>query len=323
MVVHYTDVITCIILIPLILLSIIGNILIMTVKLYRRKLKSFNSGDLFIVNLAICDINKTWTVFLLWSYHQVMYNSWQFNDLACSGLHKLVLILFSVSSLTLLVLTTERFLLIVKPFNRSFTFKRATVLLAVIWLTSITLATPPLFLKFKVYDFNSKLLCTSEKLTTVEFSFKIIYYVIIIFIPFALIIALSRSAALVLTKNSCTAKTPQLKRCPVFNGKMRRNKSAIYILKSISLGYSICYVPLAVIYILDSAVGPKFSAQMDDTLFEPVLTWCVFSSFCNTPLTYVIFSQEFRKELKAIFQRKKAWNTKRTAPLTQITAKNK
>ncbi len=310
---HYTDVLTYLIISPLIALTIIGNVLILIVKLYRRKLKSFNSGDLFIVNLAVCDLNKTWCVFLIWIYNGQIYKSWQFNDISCSILMKLVIILLSVSSLTLLVLTTERYLLVVKPFNRSFTFKRAQILLAVIWLTFIVMGLIPHLMSYGVYEVDGARQCRSSVTSKIALSAVVFYFIVVIFIPCILIMILSRTAARVLAKNFFLNKDSQLKTCPVFNAKMRRNKSAIYILRSISLCYILCYVPWAVIYLLEATNPTAFSDFMTNSLATPVISWCLFGSFCNTPLTYIIFSQEFRKEVRRIFHRR----TRQTNPMTR------
>ncbi len=312
---RYIQISTYIVISPLILMSIIGNVLTLIVKLQRRKKKAFNSGDLFIVNLAICDLNKTWTTFMAWVYNVVIHDEWQFNSLSCSVLQKLVIILFSVSSLTLLVLTIERYFLIVKPFNRSFTFKRAKILLAVIWLVTICLNSTPYFLKFTASPYNDKLACQSAMNTDLQVGLTTVYYLIIVFIPCTVIMILSKVASNVLSINSNTDKFPKMRCCPVFTAKMRRNKSAIYILRSITLGYIFCYVPWAVIYIIGTKSRDWLEQGMTNTPLMPLVAWLIFGSFCNTPATYIIFSQEFRKEVRGLF----GITTSKTRPSTRMT----
>ena len=309
---HYTHILMYIILSPLILASIVGNIITLIVKLNRRKNKNFNSGDLFVINLAICDLNKTWIVFYLWIYNTVIHNSWQSTELSCSVFQKLAVILFTITSLTLLVLTTERYFLIAKPFNRSFTFKKGRRLLIGIWLTVIVISSTPYFMQFKLQKINGANQCFSVGgQHTVVLVLEAIYYVAVMFVPCILIMIMSSKAAKLLHKNSSTNISPQMKCCPVFNKKMQRNQSAVYILRSISLGHIICYIPWAFYYMIQAVQPELIGKIVDNSLIQPVTGWFIFGSFCNTPFTYIIFSTEFRKEVREIFTHKRHKGTTR------------
>ena len=313
---NIADIITHISLVPIILASIIGNVLALVVKLNRRKKRSFNSGDLLIVNLAICDLNKTWTMYVSWIYSYVIANSWKFGKIWCSVFQKSIVILFSVTSLTLLVLTVERYMLIVKPFNRAFTLRRAQRLLAVVWITAILVNAPPVLFNFDVIAVQGITSCVGAKSSIVIYLIEIIYFIMIIFIPGILIMILSIKAGKRLDRNSKSC-TPQMKASKNFNEKMRRNKNAIYTLRSITLGSILCYGPWAFSYILQ-VMNPSILVEyMDGTAWQPIFVWVIFGGFCNTPMTYLIFSQEFRKEIKEIFNRKR----KKTATSSRVTPK--
>ena len=302
---NFSDILTHIVISPLILASVFGNILIIIVKLHRKKLRIFNSGDLLIINLAICDINKTWILHIVWIYSYVIARRWNFDELSCIILQRSVVILFSVTSITLLVLTIERYLLIVKPFNRSFTLRRTIVGLVLAWLLIIALTDIPGFTVFRLVTINGAPKCVPTDHRTAWMNiFEVCYFIAFIFIPLVVIFILSRRAAKRLhksTKSCCS----QVKVSRKFNEKMRRNKSAINMLRSITLGSIMCYVPWAVSYLLQTHQRDFLNKYVDGTMFQPLFAWMVFGGFCSAPLTYSFFSKEFRKEVKRVFRMKR------------------
>ena len=104
-----------------------------------------------------------------------------------------------------------------------------------------------------------------------------------------------------------------------FNEKMRRNKNAIYTLRSITMGSILCYGPWAFSYILQVMNPSILVKYIDGTAWQPIFVWVIFGGFCNTPMTYLIFSKEFRKEIKGIVsrKRKKTGTSSRIAPKTK------
>ena len=298
-------ILTHILITPLMVTSFIGNIVTIIVKLHRKKLKTFNSGDLLIVNLAFCDINKTWAIYIIWIYTYTISQQWNFDKITCILLQKTVVILFSVTSITLLILTLERYYLIVKPFDRLFTLKRMRRILASIWLLTILLVSTPGFTAFDTPQINGVTKCIANEHRKVWMNvFEIAYFMIYIFIPLIAIFALSSKAANRLCKSMKTC-CKHLKTSRKFNEKMRRNKSAINMLRSITAGGLLCYTPWAVAYLLQTQNRHALEKAIDGTLLQPFAAWLIFGGFCNAPMTYFIFSKEFRKEARRVFYRKR------------------
>ena len=285
--------------------SVFGNIITIIVKLHRKRLKTFNSGDLLIINLAICDLNKTWITYIVWIYTYVVVGEWKFNELFCIILQKSVVILFSVTSMTLLVLTVERFFLIVKPFNRSFTLKRTAIGLVSVWLVITVLVIVPGFTKFCVLEIGGVTICAPATNRNIWLNlYEYTYFTAFIFIPLITIFAFSSKAASRLRKSMRTCCN-QVKVSRKFNEKMRRNKSAINMLRSIALGGFMCYAPWAVSYLLQTHNREILENYFTGTILQPFFAWTIFGGFCNAPMTYFFFSKEFRKETMRVFRTKR------------------
>lgn len=292
--------------------SVIGNIVVIIVKMHRKKLRVFNSGDLLIVNLAICDINKTWAVYVVWTYTNVVKDRWELGEISCTALQKIVVVLFSVTSVTLLVLTIERYYLIVKPLDRLFTLRRIQKLLALIWTLTILAICVPRFASFQVIQLDGVPNCIACDHDNVWVNlFEILYFVIIIFIPLIAISILSWKATKRLRKSmkSCCS---QVKVSKNFNEKMRRNRNAINMLRSITFGGFLCYAPWAVSYLLQTHNRKALRHVAAGNILQPVFGWLIFGGFCNAPMTYFIFSKEFRKETKRVFLRRRKGSAKIT-----------
>ena len=295
------DILTHIVITPLILSSLIGNIFTIIVKLHRKKWKIFNSGDLLIMNLAICDLNKTWAMYIVWIYTYVIANQWNFSNIGCIIFQRSVVILFSVTSMTLLVLTVERYFLIVKPFNRSFTLKRTAIGLVLIWMLVILITAIPNFSAFHTVQANGVRICIPvQHRTTWVYAVEAVYFIIFIFIPLIAIFYLSGKAAkrLRMSSKSCCN---QMKVSRKFNEKMRRNKNAINMLRSITLGSAMCYAPWAASFLIETHNREFLVKNLDGTMLQPLFAWMIFGGFCNAPMTYFFFSKEFRKEAKRVF----------------------
>ena len=320
------DIITHVLVTPLLIASFVGNTLAIIVKLHRIKSKAFNSGDLLIVNLAICDINKTWAMYITWIYAYVISDQWKYSILACSLPNKLDVMLFSVTSLTLLLLTIERYLLIMKPFNRWFSLRKTKIVLAALWIGVFIACGEPYFFQFGLIKIQGKPQCSVlPHRGIIKVVIETLFLMLVIILPCIIIFILSTQASRRLFKSmkSCCS---HIKTSSKFNNKMRRNKNAIYMLRSITIGSMLCYIPWVAGYIARAQDPEKYLHQVDQSIIQPLLAWFIFGGFCNTPLTYLIFSTEFRKEIKALVEmrrRSKSSSVRRVSPANNKTLNNR
>ena len=259
-----------------------------------------------MISLATCDLAKTCVFYTIY-FSQVLCRQWILGSIGCLSLMKSVLILFSISSISTLVLTFERYLIIAKPHSRIFTKRRSKVILITLWLILPLLLAPPFLFRFSIRSHEDRSFCISNAAfyknleAQFVFAFEVLYLFIVIFIPCFAIIFFSTKTARILAKISETGAGSQINKCPKYNKKMTRNQNAIKTLRSIALGYIASYIPWAIMYIM-TAIEPIEFANWIYSSEAVALIWLICACFANTPLTYALYSDEFRKASRRFFK---------------------
>ena len=289
-------------LLPLGFLSLTGNILLVAVKINRWRHKKLNCGDIFIINLAISDLLKS-TIFLSVDLVSRCSHTWISGETGCAHLFKALFILFSVTSITIVVLTVDRYVLIAKPYQQRIKIKTALILLFVIWIGITGLLNIPGIFGARLYSHDGKLFCLSHSVpNNLNFYIEVIYLGGTVILPSIVIPVLSIKACKVLLQNARNVLSDQAAESQHLKKRVKRNKSAIYVLRSITISYTTSYLPWAIMYVYEGLEPEKYIKW----LLSPkaiVLFWFIAGSFCNTFLTYLAFSKEFRKEVRIIFSR--------------------
>ena len=284
-------------LLPLAIISLTGNPLLLAVKINRWCRNKLNCGDVFIMNLAICDFFKT-VIFFASNLAPRFTYSWKLGLDGCTYMFKAINILFSVTSITTVVLTVERYYLIAKPYQQRMKVKTGLILLSFIWLVITGLLNIPTVFTFRLYEHESQLYCLSTAVHY-DFSFymEVIYLGNIVLLPSVVILVLSCKASKILLQNTKKILSDQPALSQQLKERVKRNKNTIYVLRSIAIAYTTSYIPWAIMYIYEGLEPQGFIKWV---LKPPatVLFWFIVGSFCNTSLTYLVFSKEFRKEAK-------------------------
>ena len=132
----------------IVLFGAIGNTLVIVV-VVKNKAYSRTTTNLFILNLALADLS-----FLLFCvpFHLVIYTatSWPFGNFMCKAVHLLQYWSMVASILTLVAMSTERYLAVAHPLNTKH-LRTPSVALGVsvlVWLLSLGIALPWPFIYF-------------------------------------------------------------------------------------------------------------------------------------------------------------------------------
>ncbi|KAK3752311.1 hypothetical protein QZH41_001498 [Actinostola sp. cb2023] len=132
-------------------LTVGGNILVCTVVMKNRKLRSMQRFyyGYFLMNLALADL----AVALLCIPFTVVYYEtgvWPFGALMCKLVPTLQVTSVSASIFTLTVMTYERYLAIVRPLKAQISKRKVLVMLTLVWFFAFISASPELF----AYEFH-------------------------------------------------------------------------------------------------------------------------------------------------------------------------
>ncbi|KAK9526016.1 hypothetical protein VZT92_016676 [Zoarces viviparus] len=131
--------------VPLILLTILGNVLVCLSVLTERSLKT--ATNYFVVSLAVADLLLAVLVLPLYVYSEFL-GVWTLSTFICDALMTMDVMLCTASILNLCAISVDRYIAVVVPlrYNRNQFSVRQLALIAATWVLSLGVASPVLFL---------------------------------------------------------------------------------------------------------------------------------------------------------------------------------
>ncbi|XP_070710300.1 dopamine receptor D4 related sequence [Pempheris klunzingeri] len=131
--------------IPLILVTILGNILVCLSVLTERSLKT--ATNYFIISLAVADLLLAVLVLPLYVYSEFLGGIWTLSTYTCDALMAMDVMLCTASILNLCAISVDRYIAVVVPlkYNRNQFSIRQLAFIAATWLLSLGVASPVIF----------------------------------------------------------------------------------------------------------------------------------------------------------------------------------
>ncbi|XP_053144586.1 urotensin-2 receptor [Hemicordylus capensis] len=241
---------------------------------------------IYIINLALADLLYLLTIpFIVGTY---FIQEWYFGDAGCRILFSLDFLTMHASIFTLMVMSTERYLAVLKPLDtvkRSKSYRKAIAI--AIWLVSLLLTLPMLIMIQLVQLDKNICLPTWSKL-----SYKI--YITILFCTSIvgpgivigyLYIRLARTYWV-----SQTTVLKQTKRLP--------NQKVLYLIFTIVLVFWACFLPFWIWQLLSQYYEP-FPVSQKATRNINYLTTCLtYSNSCINPFLYTLLTKNYKEYLR-------------------------
>ena len=133
-----------------ILVGAIGNTMVVITVVKTRKM--WDATNIFIANLAISDVFVCVFDLPLSAYYQIT-DKWIFGEALCHVILPALAVVVYDSTLTLTLISIDRYLLIVFPLKSKFTVRMAIVFVAIIAVVSLAVASPiALYSKYVIHD---------------------------------------------------------------------------------------------------------------------------------------------------------------------------
>ncbi|KAH9515475.1 hypothetical protein Btru_014588 [Bulinus truncatus] len=280
-----------------IIFGFFANLLVVVVILRYKQLHTVT--NIFISYLAIADVALC--VFNLpIQLHYQLSNNWMFGRLLCYvAFPSFGVPLFS-SSLSILMIAVDRYILIVYPFKKRMTNGQAVIIVIVIIIVTVALSTPlGVYMEYVQFYHpfmrEQKTYCTES---WPSYTDKQVYSVSIFLLQFAIPICLTSY----FYKHICQV----LHNRPIKKYDTRRNQRTNRILIAVVLTFTICWLPWN-LFTLTAEFSHLVVRGRYFLLIDLMLKIFAMSSACINPFLYGWLNDNFKKELGKLFGYRMCW----------------
>ncbi|XP_066529045.1 chemokine XC receptor 1-like [Hoplias malabaricus] len=269
-----------------IILSLIGNVMVLVILALYESLKSLT--NLFILNLAVSDLMFTlglpfWACYYTWG--------WIFGDAVCKVVNLVFFTGFYSSSVFLMLLTIQRYVAVVYPLSDWETGQKFAVVPILVWVVSAAAAIPASVQSSVMSDPDdpNNLHCKINSTTTV------------------IAVTLEQNCffmAAVLVMAFCYIRIVQT----VLKSRTKKKHRTIKLIFCIVAVFFVGWAPYNIVIFLQSLVyygiqtftDCKVSDHLDYALY--VFKLLAFSHCCLNPVFYVFVGVKFRNHVKTFLQ---------------------
>ena len=288
-----------------------GNIVMVYVVVRRQKLKS--SRNLFILNIALCDI-MTSVLCIPFTGVRLIMKHWPLGEMMCKVVPSLQAVYIFVSIFTIVMIAVDRYRAIVHCITKKQRRSRLIYVFPALWMFSLALALP-LFVYHEVEDVylsgSSRIFLFSSCRENWNDLSRLLYgsliLAILLIVPLAVLVTLHGLI--------CRFIQTHIESKPSYSRELQRNRRQllrqrknIILLTSIAVSFAVMWIPLTLTNLL---------ADINYQMFEGInFNWLIvvchllaMSSVCINPIIYGWFNSNFKREIKCILFRNNAIKT--------------
>ncbi|XP_044837159.1 urotensin-2 receptor-like [Mauremys mutica] len=275
------------------LVGIVGNIY--TLVVVNLSMTFTGSMYMYIVNLALADLLYLSTIpFVVCTY---FVKDWYFGDVGCRILFSLDLLTMHTSIFILTIMSTERYLAIVKPLDtigRSRHYQRTVTCL--VWMVSFLLALPTMILiDLRTSDQGgvTKRMChPTWQMETYKVYLTILFNTCILAPGLVICYLYIKLARTYWRSQTAVFTTRDMNRCP--------KQKVLYMIFSIVLTYWACFIPFwlwQLVTIYYKQPGNLTNTTMIYINF--IVTCLAYSNSCINPFLYTLLSKNYKEYLRS------------------------
>ncbi|XP_005992391.1 urotensin-2 receptor [Latimeria chalumnae] len=274
------------------LVGLVGNIY--TLIVMNVSMRSTGSMYVYIVNLATADLLYLSTIpFVVCTYFA---KDWYFGEIGCRILFSLDLLTMHASIFILTVMSTERYLAVVKPLDtigRSGDHRRTIT--CMVWFVSFLLALPTMILidlRTSKQNGVTKRMChPTWQMEAYKVYLTILFNTCILapglFIGYLYV----RLARTYWVSQTAVFTAKEIKRCP--------KQKVMYMIFSIVLAYWACFLPFWLWQLLSIYYYIPGSLPNEKVVYINFIVTCLaYSNSCINPFLYTLLSKNYKEYLK-------------------------
>lgn len=273
------------------LVGMVGNIY--TLVVVNVSMRLTGSMSAYIINLALADLLYLSTIpFVVSTY---VLQDWYFGDVGCRVLFSLDLLTMHASIFILLVMSTERYLAVVKPLD---TIRRPRdyhrVVTCTVWLVSFLLALPTMILidlRTSIQGGVIKRMCYPTWRMEAYKVYLTVLFNTCILAPGLVICYLYVQLARTYWRSQVATFGPEeAKRCP--------RQKVLYMIFSIILAYWTCFIPFWLWQLL-GVYHHQTSNTAGNTAVNFLVTCLAYSNSCINPFLYTLLSKNYKEYVRS------------------------
>jgi len=248
--------------------------------------------NIFILGLAASDILLC--VFNLpFQLHYQMTNQWAFGHILCKAISATYSIPVFVSSMSILMIAIDRYILIVHPFRKRMSSPIAVCLVVSIAFLAIVLTIPLIMrMEYTVIDFPELHIYQSYCIELwKDVKLRHAYTLSLLFIQYFV--------PLIVTTILYIRIGNVLRRRPIKKKEKRHKNKTNNILIAIVTFYVVCWTPWS-IFTMALEFSPQLIPGSHIRLFDLLLKIFAMGSACINPFMYGWLNENFRKEFNSM-----------------------
>ncbi|XP_043945410.1 urotensin-2 receptor-like [Protopterus annectens] len=275
------------------LVGMVGNIY--TLIIVKLSMHSTGSMYVYIINLALADLLYLSTIpFVVCTY---FVKDWYFGDIGCRVLFSLDLLTMHASIFILTIMSTERYLAVVKPLDsvgRSRDYRR--VVTCMVWLISFLLALPTMImidLRTSNHNGVMKRMChPTWQMEAYKVYLTVLFHTCILMPGLVIGYLYVKLARTYWLSQTAVFATKGTKRCP--------KQKVLYMIFSIVLAYWACFLPFWLWQLLSIYYYKPGTLPSKTTVYINFVVTCLaYSNSCINPFLYTLLSKNYKEYLRS------------------------
>ena len=282
------------------IVGIIGNSVVCVAVIRRKRMRT--SNNIFTFNLALCDLLNV--VIYLPTQMAAFENdqNWAVGNFMCHFVYFLVPLCLCASIGTLLAITCDRYRAIAYPMRPRLSGKKVKIILAVIWISSLVICLPLIFVAGEVRPAPGIVYCDETWPDTIYF---LIYwnfiFVIQYFLPLTMIAVLAVLIAVKIRQNNAIHLLPKSSQvmASAVRQRMKQTSKITNMLIALVILYAICMLPQHIVFLWWNYGDLGISKYRVYVLrFSNVFP---MANSALNPIAYGTLNKEFKKVFKSFF----------------------
>ena len=280
------------------LVSSVGNSLVLVV-VYRNENKRMRTTiNFFIVSKSCSDLLITFCniPFQISTYTTGYLNPFSgiMGIVYCKVTVFFYYLSIEMSLLNLAAIAVDRFIAVFYPFKKFFTNRSAKIVIGVMWLVG-TLFNIPLVIKSTLFENKDQYFrfCAFTFLLDDLRVFMITFFIAFIVLPLLTMVILYSSIVVKLFQQKAPGENSTINR----EQRYRRNRKVLVMVVVVISFTIVCWLPFFSVYVDCLMTFPAFSCKS-----IPYLQILAFANCALNPCLYVVFHDNFRSGLYALFR---------------------